>query len=55
MRLTPPTGIMDGADPLGEELGRQGGTSMSVEENMTLARRFIQHLAYGLVDFVEFG
>ena len=43
MRLTPSGGIMDVADPLESNaswLG--GGTSMSVEDNMALARRFIE-------------
>jgi serine phosphatase RsbU (regulator of sigma subunit)/predicted ester cyclase len=44
---------MDGADPLGEELGRQGGTAMSAEENMALARRFIEARVKGDLNAVD--
>src|SRR5215218_204108 len=43
MRLTPPGGIMDIADLLGKNASCwQGGTCMSAEENMALARRFME-------------
>jgi predicted ester cyclase len=40
MRQTPSGGIMDVADPSEKNAGVQGGTSVSVEENIALARRF---------------
>src|SRR5918995_2442710 len=42
MRLTSPGGIMDVAEPLGNRGLPSGGTSVSVEENMALARRFLE-------------
>jgi predicted ester cyclase len=42
MRQTPSGGIMDVADPSEKNAGWQGGTSVSVEENMALARRFFE-------------
>src|SRR5918998_711660 len=43
MRLTPAGGIMDIVDPLeNRELARGGRTSMSAQENMALARRFME-------------
>src|SRR5215218_3620556 len=43
MRLTPPGGIMDIADLLGKNASCwQGGTCMSADENMALARRFME-------------
>src|SRR5918999_1475658 len=40
MHQTPSGGIMDVADPSERNAGWQGGNSVSVEENMALARRF---------------
>jgi predicted ester cyclase len=42
MRQTPSDGIMDVADASEKNAGWQGGTSVSVEENMALARRFFE-------------
>jgi serine phosphatase RsbU (regulator of sigma subunit)/predicted ester cyclase len=42
MRQTPSSGIMDVADALEKNAGWQGDTSVSVEENMALARRFFE-------------
>src|ERR687891_1719312 len=42
MRRTPPSGIMIVADPFEERGLARGGTSMSAEENMALARRFME-------------
>src|SRR5215211_778047 len=42
MRQTPPGGIMDVADASEKNAGWQGGTSVSVEQNMALARRFFE-------------
>src|ERR687897_2019428 len=42
MHQTPSGGIMDVADPSERNAGWQGGTSVSVEENMALARRFFE-------------
>jgi serine phosphatase RsbU (regulator of sigma subunit)/predicted ester cyclase len=42
MRRNPPGGIIDVADPLEKAANWQGGTSMSAEENMALARRFME-------------
>src|ERR687897_1373875 len=42
MRRNPPGGIIDVADPLEKAASWQGGTSMSAEENMPLARRFME-------------
>jgi serine phosphatase RsbU (regulator of sigma subunit)/predicted ester cyclase len=42
MRRNPPGGIIDVADPLEKAASWQGGTSMSAEENMALARRFME-------------
>jgi SnoaL-like polyketide cyclase len=53
MRLTPPGGIMDVADPLGKRGLPRGGTSVSVEENMALARRFLEARANGDLDALE--
>src|ERR687896_1638820 len=42
MRRTPSSGIMIVADPFEERGLARGGTSMSAEENMALARRFME-------------
>jgi predicted ester cyclase len=42
MRQTPSGGIMDVADASEKNADWQGGTSVSVEENMALARRFFE-------------
>src|SRR5215213_1043739 len=42
MHRNPPSGIMIVADPLEERGLARGGTSMSAEENMALARRFME-------------
>src|SRR5918993_1258065 len=42
MRRNPPGGIIDVADPLEKAASWQGGTNMSAEENMALARRFMK-------------
>src|ERR671910_1880082 len=42
MRRNPPGGIIDVADPLEKAASWQGGTNMSAEENMALARRFME-------------
>src|SRR5215216_5415001 len=42
MRRNPPSGIMIVADPFEERGLARGGTSMSAEENMALARRFME-------------
>src|ERR671918_777538 len=42
MRRTPPSGIMIVADPFEERGLARGGNSMSAEENMALARRFME-------------
>src|SRR5919107_352956 len=42
MHQTPSGGIMDVADPSERNGGWQGGNSVSVEENMALARRFFE-------------
>src|SRR5687767_5110210 len=42
MRRNPPGGIIDVADPLEKDASWQGGTNMSAEENMALARRFME-------------
>src|SRR5919107_2159835 len=42
MRRTPPSGIMIVADPFEERGLARGGTSMSAEQNMALARRFME-------------
>jgi predicted ester cyclase len=42
MRQIPSGGIMDVADPSEKNAGWQGGTSVSVEENMASARRFLE-------------
>src|SRR5215204_4622566 len=42
MRRNPPGGIIDVADPLEKAASWQGGTSMSAEQNMALARRFME-------------
>src|SRR5215213_9611178 len=44
MCRSPPGGIMD-VRPAGEKASCQGGTSMSAEQNMTLARRFLEAFA----------
>src|SRR5215210_6981383 len=53
MRRNPPSGIMDVADPLEKNASRQGGTSMSEEENMALARRFLEARVKGDLDAVD--
>jgi hypothetical protein len=42
MRQTPSGGIMDVAAVSEKTAGWQGGTSVSVEQNMALARRFFE-------------
>src|SRR5215207_10500781 len=42
MRITPPGGIMDVADSLEKTQVGKRGTTMSAEENMALARRFME-------------
>src|ERR671917_825194 len=42
MHQTPSGGIVDVADPSERNAGWQGGNSVSVEENMALARRFFE-------------
>src|ERR671914_1918408 len=42
MHQTPSGGIMDVADPSERNAVWQGGTSISAEENMALARRFFE-------------
>ena len=42
MRQTPSGGIMDVTDASEKNVGWQGGTSVSVEDNMALARRFFE-------------
>jgi hypothetical protein len=42
MRQTPSGGIMDVADASEKNADWQGGTSVSVEENKALARRFFE-------------
>jgi predicted ester cyclase len=45
---------MDGvADPLERDASWQGGTSISVEENMALARRFLEALVEGDLDAMD--
>src|SRR5215208_1062612 len=44
MCRSPPGGIMD-VRPAGEKASCQGGTSMSAEQNMALARRFLEAFA----------
>jgi predicted ester cyclase len=54
MRLTPPGGIMDiVADHSEKNVGLQGGTSMSAEENKTLVRRFLEETAKGNLDVID--
>jgi predicted ester cyclase len=53
MRLTPPTGIMDVLTRWGKRGLAKGGTSVSVEENMALARRFLQARGKGDLDAME--
>src|SRR5918997_149106 len=53
MRLTPRGGIIDVAHPLENNAGWQRGTSMSAEENMELARRFLEAHVKGDVDTVD--
>src|SRR5918995_2310666 len=42
MRRNPPGGFIDVADRLEKDASWQGGTNMSAEENMALARRFME-------------
>jgi serine phosphatase RsbU (regulator of sigma subunit)/ketosteroid isomerase-like protein len=53
MRLIPPDGIMNVADPLGKRGLPRGGTPVSVEENMALARRFLEARGNGDLDALE--
>src|SRR5215218_6338016 len=49
----PPGGIMHSADPLEKNASWQGGHSMLAEENMDLARRFLQARGQGDLDAME--
>jgi predicted ester cyclase len=58
MHLTPPTGIMDVADPVGKtRVGkrrrRRRNRSMSVEGNMALVRRFLEARVKGDLDTID--
>ena len=54
MRRTPPSGIMDVADLLEKrELARRRRTSVSVEENMALVRRFLEARVKGDLDAMD--
>jgi serine phosphatase RsbU (regulator of sigma subunit)/predicted ester cyclase len=53
MRRTSPDGIMDGVDPLEKRWLARRRASMSVEENMTLARRFIEARVMGDLQAVD--
>src|SRR5215212_4423559 len=53
MRRNPSSGIMDVAAPLEKNASRQGGTSMSAEENMALVRRFLEARVKGDLDAVD--
>src|SRR3712207_4173943 len=55
MCRNPPSGIMDVAESLEKDASRQGGelTSMPVEENMALARRFMEAKIKGDLDAVD--
>src|SRR3712207_2489002 len=55
MCRNPPSGIMDVAESLEKDASRQGGelTSMPVEENMALARRFMEAKIKGDLDTVD--
>jgi hypothetical protein len=52
MCWTPPDGIMHGAIRW-RNASLQGGTSMSVEENMALARRFLEAHFKGDLDAMD--
>src|SRR5215217_419538 len=53
MRRACSAGIMDVADPLEKNASWQGGTSMSVEENLALAHRFLEARATGDLDALD--
>jgi predicted ester cyclase len=53
MRLTPPGGIMDVADPLERRESAKRRTSMSAEKNMALARRFMEARVKGDLDALD--
>src|ERR671911_362368 len=53
MRLTPPGGIMLMVSTRRKTVGWQGGDCMSAEENMALARRFIEALVKGDLDAMD--
>src|SRR5215213_9182621 len=52
MCQSPPGGIMD-VRPAGEKASCQGGTSMSAEQNMALARRFLEAFANADLDTLD--
>src|SRR5215218_9519155 len=52
MCRSPPGGIMD-VRSAGEKASCQGGTSMSAEQNMALARRFLEAFANGDLDTLD--
>src|SRR5215211_6027030 len=53
MRRACSAGIMDVADPLEKNASWQGGTSMSVEENLAFAHRFLEARATGDLDALD--
>src|SRR5215210_3904997 len=53
MRLSRPSGIMDVADSWRKRKLARGGTCMSAEENMALARRFMEARVKGDLDTLE--
>src|SRR5918994_2009011 len=53
MRRACSAGIMDVGDPLEKNASWQGGTSMSVEENLALAHRFLEAQATGDLDALD--
>src|ERR671911_835531 len=53
MRLSPPSGIMDVADSWRKHKLARGEPCMSAEENMTLARRFMEARVKGDLDALD--
>src|SRR5215208_6922498 len=53
MRLSPPSGIMDVADSWRKRKLARGETCMSAQENMTLARRFMEARVTGDLDALD--
>jgi hypothetical protein len=53
MRRACSPGIMDVADPSENNANEQGGTSVSAQENMALARRFLEAHVKGDVDALD--